>query len=123
MQVETTDIVYQYAAATLWLTYGLAIAISAACVLVGTAVVLSQHASYSSQFSTVLRVAQGAHFDGHIAPEDRGGQDPLPKYLRTMVLQFPTDDPVEPVVSESGDRDAGDDPGGRATSRLMKHVL
>jgi hypothetical protein len=124
VQNQTAQIIYQYAASTLWLTYGLAVGVSAACVLVGTAVVLGQHAAYSSKFSTTLRVATGAYLDGYIAPEDQGGQDPLARYLENMYVQFPLDGAVMPA--ESGYQEemvGGNEGGGDATELMKQHVL
>lgn len=52
--------------------------------------VITSQAAYTSQFSTFLRVSQNIYLhDKVIAPQDRSGKDPLPKYLQRMVAGFP----------------------------------
>lgn len=89
MQTWTSQNLYQYESATLWVTYGIAISISALSVAIGALVVFSQRAAYSTGFSTLLRVAHNIYLPVRIAPQDTGGKDPLPEYLDKAVIRFP----------------------------------
>ncbi|KAJ9157975.1 hypothetical protein NKR23_g422 [Pleurostoma richardsiae] len=80
---------YQYTASTLWITYGAAIGLSALSVLVGATVVLTERAAYSTCFSTLLRVANNLYLPISLKLQDTTGQDPLPRHLSSMVVQFP----------------------------------
>ncbi|KAH6962572.1 hypothetical protein BKA56DRAFT_679363 [Ilyonectria sp. MPI-CAGE-AT-0026] len=92
----TSQSVYAYSPSTLWITYGIAIFISTVSVLAGSVVVITSQAAYTSQFSTFLRVSQNIYLhDKVIAPQDRSGKDPLPKYLQTMVAGFPQENGSE----------------------------
>lgn len=73
--------VYSYAAHKLWLPYGIALALTTLVVIAGLATMFLNHASYSSNFSTILRAAHGAQLSTEIQEGDAHGQDPLPKYL------------------------------------------
>lgn len=90
---------YQYEAATLWATYGVAIGITTLSVLIGAFVVITQRAAYSTGFSTLIRVAHNIYMPVAINPEDTGGKDPLPPYLSDVKVQFP---PQGAAVLETG---------------------
>ncbi|KAF3765584.1 hypothetical protein M406DRAFT_37239, partial [Cryphonectria parasitica EP155] len=85
----TAKPVYQYNASTLWIVYGIAIGLSFLSVISGTIVVVISRASYSSQFSTILRVSHHVELPAQVEPRDASGKYPLPKYLQDAVLQFP----------------------------------
>lgn len=88
-----------YSAPTLWLAYGLALFISLLCVVLGLFAVLRSRSSFTTQFSTILRASRGAELSVEIQDRDFGGQDPLPKYMEAMNVDFP--DPVGPRGSEA----------------------
>lgn len=46
-------------------------------------------ASYTTKFSTILRVAQCINFSEPIKPEDTDGQDPTPPYIKKLTISFP----------------------------------
>ncbi|KXS95755.1 hypothetical protein AC579_7054 [Pseudocercospora musae] len=46
-------------------------------------------ASYTEDFSTILRLARGAELDAEVDQKDWGGEDPLPKYLANAHITFP----------------------------------
>ena len=89
METWTAENFYQYEAATLWATYGIAIGISALSVLIGAFVVITQRAAYSTGFSTLIRVAHNIYLPVSIAPEDTGGKDPLPPYMKDVLVRVP----------------------------------
>jgi hypothetical protein len=62
--------------------------------------------TYINHFSTVLRAARYAHMGTTIRPEDRGGKDPLLKYLARATILFSDSCSVtkEREVSWLGDR-------------------
>ncbi|KAF7543124.1 hypothetical protein G7Z17_g10997 [Cylindrodendrum hubeiense] len=88
----TSQNVYAYSAETLWVTYGIAILATAASVLVGAVVVIASQATYTSQFSTFLRVSQNVYLSDEVALPDTSGKNPLPNYVKKMVVRFPEDE-------------------------------
>lgn len=73
--------IYVYSAQKLWLPYGIASGASTLAVIAGLVTMYLNRASYSNNFSTMLRAAYGAELTARIRDEDVYGQDPLPKYL------------------------------------------
>lgn len=78
--------VYVYSAQKLWLSYGVALVLTALALVAGLITMHLNQASYSNNFSTVLRAAHGAELSTKMSREDAHGQDPLPKYLATAEL-------------------------------------
>jgi hypothetical protein len=72
--------VYVYNSYKLWLAYGIALASSVVAVAVGLYTMASNNASYSNEFSTIVRVARHAISDPKLDTEDNGS-DPLIKSL------------------------------------------
>jgi hypothetical protein len=72
--------VYVYNSYKLWLAYGIALASSMVAVAVGLYTMVSNNASYSNEFSTIVRVAHHAISDPKLDAEDNG-RDPLVKDL------------------------------------------
>jgi hypothetical protein len=72
--------VYIYNSYKLWLAYGIALASSMIAVAVGLYTMVANNASYSNEFSTILRVAYHAISDPKLDVEDNGS-DPLVKGL------------------------------------------
>lgn len=71
---------YIYASYKLWLLYGIAIASASLVVAVGLCVIISRGASYSNDFSTIVRVTRHAFIDPDVDTRD-DGRDPLVKSL------------------------------------------
>lgn len=71
---------YVYNSYKLWLTYGIALASSVIAVAMGLYSIASNNASYSNEFSTIVRVARHAISDPKLNTEDNGS-DPLAKSL------------------------------------------
>lgn len=74
--------VYSYDQATLWISYGLAVGATALAVAGGIAALISNGASYSNKFSTILRVSRTVRLGAEVSEPDGDGRDPLPKYLK-----------------------------------------
>jgi hypothetical protein len=72
--------VYVYNFYKLWLAYGIALASSMIAVAIGLYTIVSNNASYSNEFSTILRVAHHAVSEPKLDAEDNGS-DPLVKDL------------------------------------------
>lgn len=65
----------------LWLSYGTAIGLATVIVTIGLSTVIAARASYSNDFSTVMRVTQCSSLSTRIKSADGDGHDPLPKYI------------------------------------------
>lgn len=67
---------------------------------------ITNRASYSNNFATVLRVGRAARLDQEISPADRQGHEPLPKRLAKARVAFGADSHQEPLlmraIPESG---------------------
>lgn len=72
--------VYVYNPYKLWLAYGIALALSMIAVAIGLYTIVSNSASYSNEFSTIVRVAHCAISDPKLDAKDNGS-DPLVKDL------------------------------------------
>ncbi len=77
----TAQTVYTYSADKLWTAYGIAALFTFCSVVVGMLTIHADGASYSSAFSTVLRVARGAELSVEVQESDLDGKNPLPSYL------------------------------------------
>lgn len=84
--------IYVYSATKLWLAYGLASAFSALAVLVGLFAIWNNGASYSNEYSTLLRTTLGAELSRAIFKKDMDGRDPLPSYMDDIKVTFATRD-------------------------------
>lgn len=80
--------IYSYDQVTLWIAYGLSILFSALAAIAGIVAIVLGGASYSNQFSTIVRVAKTCDLDVDIVdPKSDGfGRDPLPDYLERARL-------------------------------------
>ena len=94
--------VYLYSQKYLLLAYGIAILFTLLSTIVGSVSLVANGASFSSSFSTVLRVTRDPKFLEIMHPAETSGMDPLPKHLaNTMVY-------VKPVaVADSVEKYAG----------------
>ncbi|KAL8877387.1 MAG: hypothetical protein Q9192_008676 [Flavoplaca navasiana] len=81
---------FHYNHSTLWIAYGLSILFSALAAIAGIGVIVLGGASYSNQFSTVVRVAKTGDLDVDIVDQksDGFGRDPLPDYLEHARLDM-----------------------------------
>jgi hypothetical protein len=77
----TAQTVYVYAANKLWAAYGVAALLTIGSVIIGILMILANGASYSSAFSTVLRIARAAELSVEVQKSDLDGKNPLPSYL------------------------------------------
>lgn len=80
---------YVYSASILWTAYGIAIAFSLLGVISGFVAVLVNRGTYSTRFSTIMRVAPTLHLSVPLQLEDADGRDPPPKYVQDIVVSFP----------------------------------
>ncbi|KAJ5873204.1 hypothetical protein N7455_003747 [Penicillium solitum] len=73
--------VYVYTRSILWAAYGTAIGVTVLCVTAGILLYLSADGSYTSKFSTIFRVTQGAMVSIDLGMKDYSGLDPLPDHI------------------------------------------
>ncbi|KUM58723.1 hypothetical protein ACN42_g8440 [Penicillium freii] len=73
--------VYVYTRSILWAAYGTALGVSALCVTAGILLYLSADGSYTTKFSTIFRVTQGAMVSIDLDMKDHSGLDPLPDHI------------------------------------------
>ncbi|KAJ5979405.1 hypothetical protein N7501_002747 [Penicillium viridicatum] len=73
--------VYVYTRSILWAAYGTALGVTALCVTAGILLYLSADGSYTTKFSTIFRVTQGAMVSIDLAMKDYSGLDPLPDHI------------------------------------------
>jgi hypothetical protein len=78
---------YIYAREKLWLTYGIAIPLSVASTIFGTAVMFVGRKSFGN-FSTILRATRHAELDNEVTASDTTGSAPLPRYLAKTHIRF-----------------------------------
>lgn len=74
--------VFSYDYTNLLLSYGIALGLSLCACIIGCISVWHNNVSYSNKFSTILRTTRGEGIETLVAPGDRSGADPLPKYLK-----------------------------------------
>jgi hypothetical protein len=84
--LQQAIIVYDYDAATLWLAYGIAILFTLLAVAIGFYAIVANGASFTNDFSTIVRVTKSAELSVEIEEEDGAGKNPLPKYLEKARL-------------------------------------
>jgi hypothetical protein len=108
VKVQTYHNVYVYEARKLWIAYGSAILFATFAVALGLYTIVATGASYSNEFSTILRVGRHTHLPEGVSPRFDDGRDPLPKDLAkatlTVVRQERIDSPLveqEPATTES----------------------
>ncbi|OBT77267.1 hypothetical protein VF21_04048 [Pseudogymnoascus sp. 05NY08] len=74
----------------LWIAYGIAILVVLIGAIVGLTSRIMSGGSYSSKFSTFMRVTQGAHLSTSVREKDLDGKDPLPEYISKGTISWPT---------------------------------
>ena len=89
MSLPTYQSVYSYNKVTLWIAYGLSIFFSALAAIAGIVAIILSGASYSNEFSTIVRVTKTGDLDVEIGDRksDGFGRDPLPGYLEHVGFQ------------------------------------
>lgn len=80
--------IYVYAAYKLWLAYGMMVGATALIVFFGIAAMIANDASFSNEFSTILRISRGAQLSHEINRADLSGRDPLPAYAKNATVRF-----------------------------------
>ena len=110
VSLPTYQNIYIYDRATLWIAYGLSILFTTLVAIAGIIALLLNGASYSDNFSTIVRVTRTADLSTDILDKDRDsfGRDPLPEYLKHARLN------IKSINSE-----AGANAGGNADSTKM----
>jgi hypothetical protein len=81
IKYNITQNTYAYDSRNLLISYGLAVSFALLAGIAGCISILSNGASYSNRFSTILRTTRGQELEELIAHNDRTGVDPLPKHL------------------------------------------
>ncbi|KAI0874022.1 hypothetical protein GGS24DRAFT_517038 [Hypoxylon argillaceum] len=95
----TLKSVYSYSPANLWIAYGSAILAAALALVAGFVALLSNSASYSNDFSTILRAAYGTKLVGiFMQHEDVSGAAPLPKYLEGAQVEWHSPEDYNAVI-------------------------
>jgi hypothetical protein len=89
---ETYHNVYSYTSRRLWVAYGVSLLCATVAVALGLHAIFAGGASYSNEFSTILRVSRHAYLDYEVARDDATGRDPLPKYLAKSTLTVAKDE-------------------------------
>ena len=88
MSVGTYHTVYSYDRTTLWIAYGIPLFFATLVVIAGMFAILLSGASYSGNFSTIVRASRTAKLSVDVADQDGSGCDPLPKYLERARLDL-----------------------------------
>jgi hypothetical protein len=84
--VEKMGNIYTYSSEKLWLAYGLAIAITVLNVCLGLLAVFRTGASFTLNFSTIVRAAKNAHVSVETDEFTLPGRDPLPEGWKKAVF-------------------------------------
>ena len=79
---------YVYEPDALIIAYTISNVISLLCVLVGIYAIYENGASFTNNFSTIVRVTNHLELEESIAEQDRSGADPLPKTLAVTVVHL-----------------------------------
>ncbi|KAJ9626857.1 hypothetical protein H2204_009873 [Knufia peltigerae] len=80
---------FSYAPRALFISYGIAIGLSATCLGVGMNAIFVNGLSYTNSFSTILRVTRDKAFDALVdSDEAAGGGDPRPKHLANVTVAY-----------------------------------
>ena len=90
MTVEYWRNIYVYSPDLLLLPYACSVALATVAVIWGTICLVHNGASFSVNFSTILRVSHEARLTAPVDDADADGRDPLPKHLAKAELSFPS---------------------------------
>lgn len=80
--------IYAYSSDKLWLAYGIAIFFTAIAVAQGFFVIFSSGASYSNNFSTIMRSTWSAELNVNFRQVENDFRDPLPEFLAKATVEF-----------------------------------
>ncbi len=95
------QIVYIYSRSILWVSYGIAIAFTLLSICSGIFAALAHNASYTTKFSTILRMSRVVQLSAPLLLEDADGEDPTPQNVSQMEVWFPSKSHVyEPLGNE-----------------------
>ncbi|KAM3422755.1 hypothetical protein BST61_g239 [Cercospora zeina] len=86
--------VYSYALDKLWLAYGIAIGISVLNVMVGFFAIFQNRASFTDNFSTIVRIARNATIEADMHEEDLPGKDALQNHIAEAELRLLKHNPL-----------------------------
>lgn len=84
--VTAFHLTYQYQPGVLWAAYGTAVVVTLAAALAGLQSIYASGASYSSRFSTSVRIARTTGLD-RLLDDDDDGSDPLPREIGAARMQ------------------------------------
>lgn len=87
MKILSYDNVYAYNWQRLWLAYGTAGACTTCAVAIAFVAMLRHGATYSNNYSTLLRTAFGQKLEGVLSEGDEG-EDPLPKRVAVAEINL-----------------------------------
>ncbi|KAJ5498998.1 hypothetical protein N7453_008049 [Penicillium expansum] len=73
--------IYVYTRSILWAAYGTALGATALSLAAGILLYFTNDGSYSSKFSTIFRITQGAVVSTDLSMKDYSGLDPLPDHI------------------------------------------
>ncbi|KAF4626926.1 hypothetical protein G7Y89_g11231 [Cudoniella acicularis] len=88
VSLGTYQNLYNYDRATLWIAYGLSILFTTLAVIIGMIALILNGASYSNNFSTIIRVSRTTELNVEVTDQDVFGRDPLPSYLKHARLNM-----------------------------------
>lgn len=83
--------IYVYSRLTLWLLYGIGIALTLLSITSGIFSVVANGGSYMNKFSTILRVSRAISLSAPVMIADADGKDPTPRYVDDLIVSFPAD--------------------------------
>ncbi|OQN98196.1 hypothetical protein B0A48_15472 [Cryoendolithus antarcticus] len=111
--------VYTYSYRTLWIAYGLAIVFATLSVLGGAIALLLNGASYSTTFSTIVRVGRTVQLSEEVSAADGEGFEPLPKHLAKAKVRFPHTRSGSAAPSSEASREREKEPSVNVKSQLL----
>lgn len=81
MTITSYHNIYVYSRSILWAAYGTAVSVTTLSVAAGILLYFSNDGSYSTKFSTIFRVTQGAVISTDLRMRDCSGLEPLPNHI------------------------------------------
>ncbi|KAI0109128.1 hypothetical protein GGR51DRAFT_512826 [Nemania sp. FL0031] len=90
---------YVYSVWILWASYGTAIGVTIVAVSLGILSAIRNGASYTTKFSTVLRVAPTLSLSSPMREQDLKGEDPAPETISRIIVAFPNWKPDSVPIS------------------------
>ncbi|KIM96598.1 hypothetical protein OIDMADRAFT_205291 [Oidiodendron maius Zn] len=82
-------IIYSYAATLLWVAYGIALGVTMLSMIPGLVSVKSNGGSYTTNFSTIIRVAHSINLSAPLQPEHTEGKEPASRDVKNLFVSFP----------------------------------